>query len=359
MLLRNNDGSLHSLAFAKNMPTIHIKPPCAPQSEISLDEANRLLQKGELPFDTLAWAPGMPEWLPLHDIPGIAAQSPPPLPATAQTVAQPASPQEKPKKKPSIKAIISLILVILGFMMMAVGTGFGVIAFLAGIVMGWFASRDFKKRPDQVGGKGALTAVRVLVMIFCLMIAIALLTVVVPSCSSAVDKAKQSAKPTAASRSTAGASTLEATALSSENKRERVYGGLLKYSFEVGPDWKAFYSEKPFDLALQNTPIYITVIAEDQDVGPPEVVAEQAINDLKTKSGVLEMTEPDEVQVDGKTWLAFEAKTPIKDKIFTTLYRVYSGPEGTFQVVGFTSKEMRLSQREEIKEVMDTFRFPE
>lgn len=341
------------------MTTIHVKPPYAPQSEISLDEANRLLQKGELPFDTLAWTPGMPDWVPLRTFPGIVAPTPPPLPTPTHTMPQPEVPSGKSKKKISIKAIISLILVILGFMMMAGGTGFGVVTFLAGIVLAWFASRDFKKRPDQVGGRGVLTAVRVLLMIFCLMIGIALLTVVVPSCNSAIDRAKQSSEPTSASRSTANASSLEAAGLKSENKMERVYGGLLKYSFEVGPDWKAFYSEKPFDLALQNTPIYVTVIAEDQDVGSPEVVADHAINDLKTKSDVLELSDPTEIKVDGKSWLAFESKMQKRDKIFTTLYRVYAGPEGTFQVVGFTSKEMSSDQRKEIEDVMNSFQFPQ
>jgi hypothetical protein len=340
------------------MITIHIKPPYAPQSEISIAEANRLLQNGELSFDTLAWAPGMPEWVALKNIPGISAPTPPPLPKSVQTLSQPENAQEKQKRKISVKAIISLILVILGFMMMAGGTGFGIITFVAGIILGWFASRDFKKRPEELGGKGVLTAVRVLIMIFCLMIGIGLLTVIVPSCSSAIDKAKESTESTSAIQPPPVASHSNPVGTSAESKTERVYGGVLNYSFEVGPDWKAFYSEKPFDLALQNTPIYVTVIAEDQDVGSPEVVAEHAMKDLKTKSEVLEMTEPVEIQIDGKSWLAFESQMQRKGKIFTTLYRVYSGPEGTFQVVGFTSKEMSSSRRKQIEDVMNTFRFP-
>jgi len=326
--------------------TIHIKPPYAPQREINLAEANQLLQRGELSLETMAWIPGMSEWVPLKDIPGISSPTPPSLLRTAQTTSQPEKHEKKPKKKVSIKAIISLILVILGFMMMAGGTGFGIILFLAGIILGWFASRDFKKRPEEVGGKGVLTAVRVLIMIFCLMIGIGLIAVIVPSCNSATDKGKQSAE-------------VRAEKYSAQSKTKRVYGEILKYSFDVGAEWKPFYSQKPFDLALQNTPIFVCVIAEDESMGSPEAIAKHAREELKRKSEVLEMTDPIEIEMDGKPWLAFESKAGKKDKNFSSLFRVYSGPEGTFQVVGFTSNEMTSDQRKQIEEVMDTFRFPQ
>lgn len=331
------------------MTTIHIKPPYAPQCEITLADANQRLQKGELSPESMAWAPGMPDWVPLRAFPGIVAPTPPPLPNTAQPALQPTPSLEKPKKKISIKAIISLILVILGFMMMVGGTGFGIITFLAGIILGWFASRDFKKKPEEVGGRGVLTAVRVLIMIFCLMIGIGLLTLIVPSCNSAVEKAKHSSSNSSAS---------DKPKQSESESSKLITGKALPYTLTVPPGWSVQFNKGEFDVALSKKNVFFAIIAEDAPFGTPEDVAQFVRGNISDELQGVELNENHAIKIDGYKWILFTSEGVVENVPVAYMHCVTSTSEQTYQMMGWTTAGLFEKNADEIYSIMKSFTFP-
>ena len=50
---------------------LHIKTVNEPKFEVSIEEANDLLFRGDLDGDELAWKPGLTDWVTLAEIEGI------------------------------------------------------------------------------------------------------------------------------------------------------------------------------------------------------------------------------------------------------------------------------------------------
>lgn len=61
--------------------TVVIKESYKSPRELDLAEVNRLLSAGLIETDCIAWTPGLENWVPLHEIPGIQMLAPPPLPS--------------------------------------------------------------------------------------------------------------------------------------------------------------------------------------------------------------------------------------------------------------------------------------
>jgi len=58
---------------------IHVKPRDHPQRDFTIEEINAMLAFGDLDGDELAWRPGLPDWIMLRELKGIAILVPPPL----------------------------------------------------------------------------------------------------------------------------------------------------------------------------------------------------------------------------------------------------------------------------------------
>ena len=68
---------------------IHIRPRYQPQQELSLEEINVLLRKGELDGDEPAWTVGLEDWTALRTIDGVRIPLPPATLATASDMTPP------------------------------------------------------------------------------------------------------------------------------------------------------------------------------------------------------------------------------------------------------------------------------
>lgn len=69
--------------------TVFIQEPGQSPRELDLAEVNCLLSAGLLDTESIAWTPGLEDWVPLHELPGIHMPIPPPFPSLT-----PASPVE-------------------------------------------------------------------------------------------------------------------------------------------------------------------------------------------------------------------------------------------------------------------------
>lgn len=138
----------------------------------------------------------------------------------------------------------------------------------------------------------------------------------------------------------------------------RVVGDFSKYSFDLPQGWDALKNQSVFDLALKKGPLSVGVIAEEEQAVDTAEVASHALEELRRKAQIIEETEPQRFYLDGKEWLQFMTLFNLRDKEFVSIYYVYSGPEGAFQVVGSTSTHPYKEGVKEMSRIMKTFQFP-
>jgi hypothetical protein len=67
---------------------IHISRNGQSMGQFSLADINRMLQSGQISSNDLAWQEGMPQWVPVRSIPGVATGAPP-LPSNPQAAYPP------------------------------------------------------------------------------------------------------------------------------------------------------------------------------------------------------------------------------------------------------------------------------
>jgi hypothetical protein len=100
------------------------------------------------------------------------------------------------------------------------------------------------------------------------------------------------------------------------------------------------------------------VVAEEAQVGTADTVATLARDRLKGKATDLYWSQPQPVELDGRTWLEFVVKCRMEGIPVGYEFYVYSGSEGTFQIVGWTTQNLFERDAERLRSVMQTFRFP-
>jgi hypothetical protein len=72
----------------------------------------------------------------------------------------------------------------------------------------------------------------------------------------------------------------------------------------------------------------------------------------------VEWSEPTEVELDGQKWLEFTGRCRVDDVPITYKFCVYSGSQGTFQIIGWTTQNLYARDEELMTKVMKSFRFP-
>jgi hypothetical protein len=138
-----------------------------------------------------------------------------------------------------------------------------------------------------------------------------------------------------------------------------VSGRELACSIRIPPNWEKKSASGDFTLIVGREAIRVGVIAEEANLGSPEIIAAIARKKVAEESTVFEATEPKPLQIDGKRWLQFVVECAETDQPPRAYqFYVYAGPEGTFQIVGWTIQNLFDRNSSEIREVMTTFEFP-
>lgn len=306
--------------------------------------------------------PGMPEWVPITDIPGIEYSQPPPLPKTALPPALPASATLPKSKKISVKSIIAFLLVLLGVLATIGGTGFGLILVFSGMIVGWLASNDFKSNRSGVGGKGWLTAARVIVLLFFGFFLIIVLTIAIPAVGSALSKAKTNkAESTKSIVGSPVKSENEASIPSIPQKQQTFTGRVLPYTISAPSDWKVDYDKGHFDIRLSSKVYYIGIIAEDAVAGTPQEVAEIVQTNFSaqaSEASELTFSDTSEIVISGKKWIVFTGKGRVNKIPVGYLFCVTSTDSATYQMVGWTTLGLFEREQDNLYNIMKTFTFP-
>lgn len=139
---------------------------------------------------------------------------------------------------------------------------------------------------------------------------------------------------------------------------QTIQGIEMPYTIAAPSDWTVKRRVEDCDVLLSRKSLYICVIAEEARLGTPETVAKVARGKLKESSPDVRFSEPTTIRLDGRSWLDFSAKCTTENIPFAYRFSVYSGREGTFQLVGYTTQELYERDVASMQEVMASFRFP-
>lgn len=142
------------------------------------------------------------------------------------------------------------------------------------------------------------------------------------------------------------------------NDSQTIEGRVLPYSIKVPSDWTIQRQKKDFDLLANHGSLFIGIIAEEANVGTPEVISDLAHKHLQNVAEDVQWTDPAPVVLDGRNWLRFSVNCRVQKIPFFYQYYVYAGPEGTFQIIMWTFQNLADKNSAQMNEVAETFTFP-
>ena len=155
---------------------------------------------------------------------------------------------------------------------------------------------------------------------------------------------------------------LFAVAMNFDQRPMTVRGRAIDYSLKLPFGWAA----KPgagrnvgYDIIASSGDVHVGVVAENGTWGTSEAIAERAIKRQKTIMPDAQCSDPKPITIDGRKWLEFLSSGHNEAVSISMLAFVYSGPEGTFQVCGWTVQSAFDRSLPSIRRVMESFRFPE
>ncbi len=145
---------------------------------------------------------------------------------------------------------------------------------------------------------------------------------------------------------------------STSGPAQSITGNALPYTLQVSPGWTVKRSQGVYDVLAAHGSSFVSVIAEPADLGGSSQIAEAARSRIKELGSDVVMSEPQPISIDGRDWLQFTVKCKVKLMPFAYQFYVYSGKEGSFQLIGWTFQNLWDREAAKIQESLLTFHFP-
>jgi len=139
---------------------------------------------------------------------------------------------------------------------------------------------------------------------------------------------------------------------------QTIRGRNIGYTIKIPAEWTIQRRYQDFDCLANHKTTYLGVIAEEANLGSPEIVAEIARGNLNKVASDVQWSDPKPVMLDGRTWLEFTVNCRVEKIPFFYQYYVYAGPEGTFQILSWTMQNLASKEGDRMIEISETFRFP-
>jgi hypothetical protein len=139
---------------------------------------------------------------------------------------------------------------------------------------------------------------------------------------------------------------------------QNITGENVAYTLKIPPGWNVRRHEKDFDVLADYRSVYVGVIAEEANLGSPEVISKLARRNLEKVARNIDMTDATPVVLDGHNWLTFTVNCDVQSIPFFYDYHVYAGPEGTIQIISWTFQNLAAKRTNQINDVIQTFGFP-
>jgi len=144
----------------------------------------------------------------------------------------------------------------------------------------------------------------------------------------------------------------------SDHEAGIIRGHNIAYTLQLPPNWVAQKGSGNLDTLSSFKYMFVGVVAEEAQVGTSDTVARAVREAIRNQSSDVYWSEPEALILDGRTWSQFVLKCKTEGVPATYLYYVYSGPEGTFQISGWTTQNLYERDWTTLRDVMQTFRFP-
>lgn len=277
---------------------------------------------------------------------------------SAKTGAEPAPPRQSTSRK----AVTAFFLMLLGMLTMGAG-GIGFLLILAGLIVGYFAGKDFRKHGALYKGRGWLTATWVMFWGLVIIVGIVLLSLALPAflqareAAEAVGSAKKNHSELAQSPSV-GALEGSTEADAKPTLGQKVVGYAFNYSYLVPDAWKVVSAKGEFDT--------VTKSGDGKVVGavvyPSDLVdIEGSYEELRgtaRQRGATRIEEPSWVEHDGRKWLLFTFEFGSGNE--RQLMSTYIGAGSNYGVrFALYTKTYPFDQdRELFKQIFETLSFP-
>jgi hypothetical protein len=157
---------------------------------------------------------------------------------------------------------------------------------------------------------------------------------------------------------TSGFLSFVITALAaSDEATQTLRGKPLACELDVPASWEVVSNEGYRILALGDG-AGLMLGSKQENLGDPFATLKVA-KEMATKDDPnAKITDPVPITIDGHKWLQFITTTTGEGGAMTFLTYTYSGPEGTFSVIGYTSTDQFEMKRAFLTHYMNTFRFP-
>lgn len=138
----------------------------------------------------------------------------------------------------------------------------------------------------------------------------------------------------------------------------RITGQVLPFTVEQPAGWHLLRKQMAYDVVLSLAEDYVGLIVEEADLGNSTKIAELARQRIGSAGSDVTCGDDESITIDGRTWVAFTVKCKVQDIPFAYQYYVYTGKEGTFQIMGWTFQNLWDRDVTKIRTVMQSFRFP-
>jgi hypothetical protein len=135
--------------------------------------------------------------------------------------------------------------------------------------------------------------------------------------------------------------------------------GLNKvYSIQIPAEWKIERkTDDDYDIFAHHRSLYVGVITEEADFGSSQTAAEQIQTGFREETTDLKFSDKTSFMLDGRNWVQFTVHCRFKNLPIAYLIYVYSGSEGMFEVIGWTSQNLFDRDIKVMHEIMQTFHF--
>ena len=148
-----------------------------------------------------------------------------------------------------------------------------------------------------------------------------------------------------------------ATVAAPNDTAQTMRGRPVPCELDVPASWKIVSDEGYRVLAIGDG-AGLMLGLNQQNLGDPSAAVKVG-RDIATKQDPnAKVTEPTPITIDGHKWLQFTTTSTGEGGAMTFLVYSYSGPEGTFVVIGYTAADQFESKRALLTHYMNTFRFP-
>jgi hypothetical protein len=139
-------------------------------------------------------------------------------------------------------------------------------------------------------------------------------------------------------------------------------GKSIRYSVRVPDGWTVEQERKyDYDLLMsaENQTLCVGVVVEEQNFGSIDEFIANAQEYMRSVDAAAKFSDVAPITIDDRIWRTFRVQCRLPNGIPTVQeVCIYTGSEGTFQLVGWTSANLFERNAGRLREVIHSFKFP-